>query len=274
MFGYVVCNKKALSQEEQERYQSVYCGVCRSLKKRFGQLERFSLSYDMTFLALFLSALYEPWEEEKNIRCVLHPLKKKTAVENEFIDYAADMTVVLSYYKCMDDWEDERKHIRRQYGKYLEKKLKNIEQRYPRQCKAVEKYLKEFSRLEKSPDAKPDEVINSAGMMLSELFVYKEDFWSNSLRNFGYELGRFVYLMDAAMDYEKDEKTGNYNPLRMLQKQPEDMEQILTIIMGNATEEFEKLPIVQDEHLLRNILYSGVWQMYRGKMAGKEKANG
>ena len=116
MFGYVVCNKKALSQEEQERYQSVYCGVCRSLKKRFGQLERFSLSYDMTFLALFLSALYEPWEEEKNIRCVLHPLKKKTAVENEFIDYAADMTVVLSYYKCMDDWEDERKHIRRQYG--------------------------------------------------------------------------------------------------------------------------------------------------------------
>ena len=105
--------------------------------------------------------------------------------------------------------------------------------------------------------------------MLSELFVYEEDFWSNSLRAFGYELGRFIYLMDAAMDYKKDMKTGNYNPLFEMKKKPEEMEPILGLPLGNAMEVFEKLPLVQDEHLLRNILYGGVWQQYYAKIRGK-----
>ena len=58
MFGYIECNRSKLSKEEQERYRSVYCGLCRNLKLRYGELERMSLSYDMTFVILFLSSLY------------------------------------------------------------------------------------------------------------------------------------------------------------------------------------------------------------------------
>ena len=109
MFGYIECNRSKLSREEQERYQSVYCGLCRNLKMRYGDLERMSLSYDMTFVILFLSSLYEPRETKGEFRCGLHPLRPRSGVENCFTEYAADMTVVLAYFKALDDWKDEKK---------------------------------------------------------------------------------------------------------------------------------------------------------------------
>ena len=274
MFGYVICNKEGLEKEELDRYQGLYCGLCKSLGREFGQLERISLNYDMTFLALFLSALYEPEEEEQTFRCAFHPTKKKNLIENEFTDYAANMTIALVYYKCLDDWADEKKRISRDYGKHLESKYAEIKRRYPRQCQCIETSLKEMSKIEKTPGSTPDEAVNCSGRMLSEVFVYQEDFWSNSLRIFGYELGRFIYLMDAAMDYQKDKKTKNYNPLFAMHMKPEEIEGILTMSISRAAEQFEQLPIVKDTHLIRNILYGGVWQKYYARIKGKEKSDG
>ena len=55
---------------------------------------------------------------------------------------------------------------------------------------------------------------------------------------------------------------------------PEQIELILTQAIGNATAEFEKLPIIQDVDIMRNILYGGVWQMYYARVKGKEENNG
>ena len=274
VFGYVIGKKDSMTQEELLRYQGYYCGLCKALEKEYGQLERMSLNYDMTFLALFLSALYEPEETSESCKCVFHGMKQKPIIHNEYIDYAAAMTVALTYHKCLDDWNDERKFTSQQYGKLLQKSYKKVREKYPRQCEDIEKSLWQQGIAEKETDASPDDAINYSGMMLSELFVYKEDFWSNCLRTFGYELGRFIYLMDAAMDYEKDMKKNNYNPLFKMNKKPEDIKELLEMTIGNATAEFERLPIVQDENLLRNILYGGVWQQYYEKVHGKEKKRG
>lgn len=271
MFGYVICNKEGLEPQELDRYQSFYCGLCRALGNKFGPMERISLSYDMTFLALFLTALHEPEEKTSQFHCAMHPIHKKAANENLYIDYAADMTVAVAYYKCLDDWEDEHNHISKRYGKILEKSYKQVQLKYPRQCESIARSVRELKNIEKDGEAKPDEAVNCSGRMMSELFVYEEDFWSNSLRTFGYELGRFIYLMDAAMDYKQDLKKGNYNPLIKMQKKPEEMEDIMAGAIGRATEQFEKLPIVQDAHLIRNILYGGVWQQYYAMLHGKEK---
>lgn len=273
MFGYIICNKKGLSQEELDRYQKVYCGLCKTLGERYGQMERMSLTYDMTFVILFLSSLYEPPEKEESFRCAVHPTRKKIAVENKFTEYAADMTVLMTYYKCLDDWEDERNHLKYRYAKILEDSFQKTVQQYPRQSRIVASSIKELAAIEKSHNSIPDDAVNCSGKMLSELFAYEEDFWSNSLRSFGYELGRFIYLMDAAMDYKKDLKKKNYNPLVSMQKKPEEMEAVLTMAIGNATHQFEKLPLVQDEHLLKNILYGGVWQQYYARILGKEKSH-
>lgn len=274
MFGSIICNKRELTKEEAARYQSAYCGLCRAIRDRYGQPERMTVNFDMTFLAILLNGLYEECNDEKEIRCPAHPLKERKIFENKYIDYAADMTVLLSYHKCMDDWKDERKHFRKLYGDYLEKNMQELKQKYPRQTRCVEENLEWLGRLERAGLDCVDEVVNCSGRMLSEIFVYEEDFWSNSLRQFGYELGRFVYLMDAALDYGRDRKKHNYNPLFIMNQKPEEAETALTQAIGNASAVFEKLPVIQDAGIIRNILYGGVWQKYYAKVKGKDGKHG
>ena len=145
-------------------------------------------------------------------------------MENKFTEYAADMTVVLAYFKALDDWKDEKKPGKRWYAGILSKAYQEVEKAYPRQCQAVSSSIQELEVIEKDRDSNPDQAINCSGKMLSELFVCEEDFWSNSLRTFGYELGRFIYLMDATLDYKKDFRKRNYNPLFKMGKRPEEME--------------------------------------------------
>jgi hypothetical protein len=273
MFGYVVCNKKELSKEEVDRYQSVYCGLCKTLESKYGQLSRMSLNYDMTFLILLFSSLYEPHEETEEFRCGIHPLHKRVEVVNKYTDYAADMTVALAYHKSLDDWQDEHRKLSRKYAQMIEADYIKVKSHYPRQCSAIEKGISELNKIEKLSYSLADEAINCFGRLMAELFVVEDDFWSNSLRSFGYSLGRFIYLMDATIDYNKDKKTGNYNPLNSMGKKPDEMEKILTMIIGEATAEFEKLPLVQDSHILKNILYGGVWQQYYAKIGRKENRN-
>ena len=213
MFGYIVCIKDKLDKANLELYQHIYCGLCRNLKNRYGQLHRLNLSYDMTFIILLLSSLYEPEETETSFRCSLHPTSQKTAAENKFTDYAADMTILLSYFKCMDDWKDEGKHLRHWYASLLKKEYQRLKTIYPRQCRSVSSSIQALENIETKDPSQFDQAINLSGEMLSEIFVYHEDFWSTSLKSLGFEIGRFIYLMDASMDYEKDKKKQNYNPL-------------------------------------------------------------
>ena len=107
MFGYILPNLESLDDEEKARYRSVYCGVCRSLKARYGQMSRIGVSYDMAFLALLLGSLYEPEEACGQARCPVHPLAPQRYVRTPFTDYAADLSVALVYHKCLDDWRDD-----------------------------------------------------------------------------------------------------------------------------------------------------------------------
>ncbi len=273
MYGYISCSRDSLNAEEQERYQEIYCGLCRKLGREYGQLGRLSLSYDMTFLILFLSSLYEPEEKREPFRCGLHPRREKMAAENKFTGYAADMTIVLAYYKCLDDWKDENKRLKKMYASGIKGAFQRVREKYPRQCRGITEGIQRLDEIERTSVRNPDAAVNCSGRMLSELFVTEEDFWSGSLRDFGFELGKFIYLMDAAMDYDSDRKKHSYNPLICAGMRPEDMKELLAMSMGNVTQIFEQLPLVQDVHLLRNILYGGVWQQYSAKYFGKEKNN-
>lgn len=114
MFGYVIANRETLNERQFDRYKSCYCGLCRALKARYGSLMRFTLTYDMTFLVLLENALYEPEESSGMEKCAVHPVKAHNWWQSEFTDYAADMSVLLAYLKCMDDWDDECDPIKKQ----------------------------------------------------------------------------------------------------------------------------------------------------------------
>ena len=271
MFGLVNANWKELSSQQQTRYSQVYCGICRDLHGRCSSLARLVLSYDMTFLALLHMSLYEPEETQGKRFCALHPLKARPWTDNPYVAYAADMNVALAYYKALDDFQDEGKQSARLLSSALEPHYLRIQEEYPRQCQAIAQCIRELSRMEEAQEANPDIPASCFGRLMEELMVYREDLWEAPLRGLGFSLGRFIYLADAMLDFDKDAKKGNYNPLRPQGKEPQKWEEYLLLAMGKCTEYYEKLPLVQDKPLLDNILYSGVWVQYRNKLRKEDR---
>ena len=267
MFGYVTASLKELEENARKRYGAVYCGICRRIRVQSGNVARLGLSYDMAFLALLLMSLYEPEEETGDKACNLHPIRKRPWIDNKFIRYAADMNVALGYYNFLDDWEDDGKRSAKILAGQFGKHLPEIAERYPRQCRAIEDCIRQLSRLEREDCANPDKPASCFGQLMGEILTYEDDLWAPHLRQMGFYLGRFIYLLDAALDYDKDEKQGKYNPYLAMGtgKDWPRWEEYLILTMGRCTDAFEKLPLVQDKPLLDNILYSGVWVNKRGK---------
>lgn len=269
MFGYVVANVDALSGFDKERYRSVYCGLCRALSKSYGQLGRLTLTYDMTFLVILLSAIDKTEiAEEKNFRCAMHPLKPRQAFTNRHTQYAADMNLLLAYYQKMDDWEDDRKTGALFQAKLLGSKIAELFKKYPRQSKVIKEGLLDLSRMEKEGETNPDLPSAVFGDILGEIFAPENHPKTDELYAFGSKLGRFIYLMDAAVDLKKDIQREKYNPLVAI---PTDRhEAMLTLLMADCAEAFSKLPVLRDRELMENILYSGVWSRYPARNQGEK----
>lgn len=288
MFGFVLPNLDSLDEEEKQRYRAVYCGVCRSIKDRYGQLSRLTVSFDMTFLALVLGSLYEPSESLGSKRCPIHPAKPQAFAQSEFTDYAADLSVAFAYHKLLDDWRDDRTIKSRAAATLLGNAYRRANKRIPQTCAAIERALSEIQEMEdlisanqeeqENPLKKdsgnagevnrflpPDAPANRFGLLLGDVFACKDDFWVTDLRRFGARLGKFVYVMDAAMDLEEDLRTGSYNPFRYMDHDSQALRDNLEYLAAGMTEVFERLPLERDLHLLRSVLYAGVWQRFEAK---------
>ena len=264
MFGYVTANIKDLTKEQRLRYNAVYCGICRRIRSNASQTARLGLSYDMAFLALLLMSLYEPEETSGDRACMIHPFRKRSWVDNEYIGYGADMNVALAFFKAGDDIADDGKLSARVMAGVFGKSLPGIREKYPRQCAAMEDCIRELTALEQANCDNPDLPAGCFGRLMGEILVYREDYWAPTLRELGQALGRFIYLLDAMADYRRDNKKGKYNPF-LAMGAGQDLakwEAWLVLEMARCTEYFEKLPLVQDKPLLDSILYSGVWMEF------------
>lgn len=283
MFGYIIVNKAEMKFKEFDIYHAFYCGICRDLKRKYGIRGQISLSYDMTFLAILLTGLYEPQTRHSECKCAIHPFERHETRNNIFTEYAADMNVLFACYKCQDDWEDERKFWKLVYGKLLEKKTGKLKEIYAQKVRNINLLMQDFSDAEKSlaqgeasgsgksPGAGQqghvdiDTLGGLFGRVMAEIVTVREDEWAENLRRFGFFLGKFIYLCDAYEDVEMDIRKGTPNPLKRLFANTDfedECRTILMMMMSECCKEFEKLPILENVEILRNILYSGVWCRY------------
>lgn len=266
MLGYITINKPELKIREYELYHSYYCGLCQALRRRYGWSGQLTLTYDMTFLVILLSSLYEPENKSVRARCMTHPVSEHLITYNVITDYASDMNIILAYHSLMDDWKDNHDWKAYIAAGLMKKKYTRAACARPEQCRAVVKYIKKLYACEKANSRDIDEAAGIFGRLLGRVFIYKEDEWSGYLRRMGFYLGKFIYLMDAFEDLEKDEINGSYNPFLCrygIKDGNEDVfRDILTRTMAECAKEFEKLPILDNAGILRNILYAGVWSRY------------
>ena len=327
MFGYVVVNKPDLKFREFDVYRAYYCGLCHSLSKRHGLSGQLTLSYDMTFLVILLSSLYEPEHSVTSKRCIVHPIKRQNIISSEFTDYVADMNVILSYFKCLDDWHDDRSVLKLAYSKLLKKgsigkNLNNVhatsdstddgsvaatqpsavddgsvaatqpnsdsnnqnsyftddsghlhispDYSYKNKIEAISSLLDELGTREKMNETNVDVVAGLFGRIMQILFVPFDDIYAKGLGRMGFYLGKFIYIMDAFDDVEDDVKKGHYNVFSNCYTDPDfetHVKDMLTMMMAECSDAFEMLPAVDNADILRNILYSGVWNSYERRVS-------
>ena len=174
MFGYVIPNQAALDDEAKARYRTAYCGLCRRIGALHGLRGRLTLSYDLTFLDLLLSSLYEGESEcvTGSGHCPIHPIRKINWRHSGPTDYCADMSVG--------------------FEKLLDSPAQTAAQRWPRQCNAIRTCLDQLTQLEADGSEDLDAVSGCFGELMAELFDYKQDHWSPELRSIGFHLGKFI----------------------------------------------------------------------------------
>ena len=223
---------------------------------------RMTLTYDMTFMAIVLSALYEDSTVPAMHRCIPHPVRKHEALYNEYTDYAAAVNIMLTYYKLKDDWEDERKIKSNAFAALIKSAFNKAKSLYPRQALAIETYIAEQKECENLKTESPDIAAGPTGRMLAGIFDYRQDEWSENLRRMGFYLGKYIYIMDAFDDLERDIRKDNYNPFAGVSESPSlenDVRQIEIAYASEAAKAFEALPVLDNADIIRNIIYSGIW---------------
>lgn len=271
MFGYVTINKMELKFKEYYSYKGYYCGLCKCLKTMYGNKSRLTLNYDMTFLILLLSSLYEPENKIYNERCIVHPKNKQLIIQNEITEYAASLNVLLSYYNMLDNWVDDRDYKSLAAAKILQSQLQKSVSNLNDITKTIKLRLNNISKLEKEDTEDIDAVSNEFGHLMEEIFLYKKDHWEQSLRKIGFYLGKYIYFIDAYEDMKKDLENKSYNPFNKLniENKEEYANNLLMLNLSFLSDEIEKLPLVRDKGIIDNIIYSGMLN----KLNNKEKTN-
>lgn len=274
MFGYVIPYKSELKVREYDMFKAYYCGLCKTLGKEYNHIVRFGLNYDLTFLALLLSSIEEDKEIITREGCIANPFKKKMIVNtNKSLIYTSNISIILLYFKLLDDWKDEKsiKSLIAAIPFWLP--LKKASKIYNNRARAIKGYLDKLGELEKNKCNRIDEAADVFAKLMEEISVpdYIEDHKTvRVLRWVGYNLGRWIYILDAFNDLEEDIKNKSYNPILLQYNYNKDeeiadfkkkvsgsIEFSLTMSLEAIAKSFEFLNIKKNQGIIENIVYMG-----------------
>ena len=272
MFGYVKAVRGELRVREYEYYRASYCGLCRSMGKCTGQCSRMLLNYDFAYLASVRMALLHVKPTFKKRRCIVHPLRRRVIMErNEQLDFCAAASAILAFEKCRDNVADERGFARlgaRISCLLLKGAYRRAKKRAPELAQSVRRHLERLAALEKEACASVDTVAAVFGDLLSDVAAYGLTGTDAMIaKRIGFETGRFIYVLDALDDLEKDVQKGRYNPLVLAygttpdEEAREGLKDALLCGLCDLEKAFDLLEAGDDvtrKEILNNILYLGM----------------
>ena len=265
MFGYLQIHKDELKVKEYEAYKSVYCGLCKQLGRDYGFLTRLILSYDCTFYAILLMSLKRSCTGFSNGRCKFNPLKKCKFADCKDNAYskASALSVISAYYKVVDDIDDSGffKRIALKIVKpFFGRRQKKAARRFPEIEIIVSEMMKNQKAAENDELVTIDKAANPTAKMISDLAALEggNDLQKRVLSEFGYQIGRWVYLIDAADDYEKDKKSGNFNPFIKADINDKDyINSVLSQSLARAYDAYNLLDIIDFKPIIDNMMLYG-----------------
>lgn len=265
MFGYLQIHKDELKVKEYEAYKSVYCGLCKQLGRDYGFLTRLILSYDCTFYAILLMSLKRSCTGFSDGRWKFNPLKKCKFADCKDNAYskASALSVISAYYKVVDDIDDSGffKRIALKIVKpFFGRRQKKAARRFPEIEIIVSEMMKNQKAAENDELVTIDKAANPTAKMISDLAALEggNDLQKRVLSEFGYQIGRWVYLIDAADDYEKDKKSGNFNPFIKADINDKDyINSVLSQSLARAYDAYNLLDIIDFKPIIDNMMLYG-----------------
>ena len=252
MFGYIKTDRANLLGKEYDAYRGIYCGLCKQLGREYSIFARLILSYDCTFYAMFAMSLAEDTPSYCAECCRFNPLKKCIYAETKTkaLSLAAALSVSSAYYKLRDDLLDSpwyKRIVYRLFQPVFSLWHKKSRKKYPDIDKALEKAMVDQISAESDPNCSIDKAAEPTANMLAavcelipdEIEVKSSDTkkLKRVLRAFGYFLGRWVYLIDAADDLEKDKKSGSFNPYLSLDTADNNIAEAILPTLNHALSE-------------------------------------
>ncbi len=266
MFGYIKVSKGELKIKEFELYRGVYCTLCKVLGKNYGLISRFTLNYDFTFLALLNMSLKDGCDKFSKKSCTFNPLKKCNFCDKtDDFEMPAAAAMIMTYYKLLDNIADEKgfkKLFFMTLKPFIKLANKKAAKKYPDIKKIVADYVKNQNTLEKENCTNIDKAADPTAVALSQILMLcsRDTSQKRVLERLGYCLGRYIYLVDAYFDLERDIKSCSYNVLK--NKPTNEIENYVKsqiyFCINEATKAFELLDIKKYKTILGNILYLGL----------------
>lgn len=263
MFGYVNISRGSISDEDKKLYSAYYCGLCKAIG-RSSQLFRLTLSNDLTFLAVLLSAVTddEPVFTDK-AHCVVHPVKKHSEVtDSRVLEYAADMNILLVYLKVCDDEIDDGKLSDKLKRMIFSLKAEMIAKKYHNEAEIIRNELSRLAEIEKEKSPSADEAADCFAKILEVIFspvsLGFDDETLTVLKWIGYNVGRWIYIIDAYADYEKDKKSKSYNPFIYGGFDKDEVSDGLYHTLAAISNAYELLKVCRNDSLIRNFIFSGL----------------
>lgn len=269
MFGYVIVDKPNMLIKDYADYRAYYCGLCKSLGKEFSQMARFTINYDITFLTLLLHNYEKLQPEYENARCIAHPIgAKKPMVKSNYIqNKVANINIVMAYYKLLDDVIDDNKVKHKLLLKFIKPKYNKAKKMLPHLDNAMKFYYDKLREKEKNKLIRLDELADCFANIMVEIGKTTENFDDN-LKELCYNLGRWIYIIDALDDLKEDFLKRKYNPLiendnikfdtDFKEKQKQEIGNLLRIAIAKIRLAYDKMDITISEGPLSNIVYLGL----------------
>lgn len=271
MFGYVIPDKLNMYVKDFYTYKAYYCGLCKSIGKSCGQCMRLTTNYDVTFLDMLTHSMLDKVNEFRNETCILSPFKKKTiAVGDEITKKVVDVNTLLSYYKLIDD-DIDNKSVAKSVVRVtvIESKYKKAKRNLSQLDEYYAKQYKKLFELERQKIGGIDVFAEPFSLMLKETVKTLLGDKSNAfVEEMMYFLGKWIYIIDAIDDVDKDFKNNEFNPFLIdydyqgLDKFYSDnltkLEFLLMTCYNKICENFSKIELKLNEGVLTNIIWYGI----------------
>lgn len=275
LFGYIKIDRANLLGKEYDAYKGIYCSLCKQLGKDYSVFARFILSYDCTFYALLALDIAEQPPCYKQGRCRFNPAKKCQYAQSDTaaLSLAAALSVILAYYKLKDDLIDSpwyKRILYRLIQPFFARWRKKAEKRYPNIEAIVSRMMAAQLKAEKDPscvlDMAAEPTANMLGGMCGLLTDYiplrkplDKERTKRILSAMGYFMGRWIYLIDAADDYEKDKRRHSFNPFTLKELSGEELTEYMKASLNHALSEallsYGLLDKGRFDGVIRNVLH-------------------